>query len=146
MRVESILKIKGRDVETVRPDTSVVVTIHKLTTLGIGALVVSGNGERVDGVVSERDILRGLNKHGARLLDLTVSDVMSRQVPMCTPEDSLQSVMAEMTRSRNRHLPVTTGGTLVGIISIGDVVKHRLDDMQLETNVLRDSYRASHSG
>ncbi len=146
MRVESILKIKGRDVETVRPDTSVVVTIHKLTTLGIGALVVSGDGERVDGVVSERDILRGLNKHGARLLDLTVSDVMSRQVPVCTPEDSLQSVMAEMTRSRNRHLPVTDGDRLVGIISIGDVVKHRLDDMQLETNVLRDSYRASHSG
>ena len=144
MKVESILKIKGRNVETVRPDTSAVVAIHKLTTLGIGAVVVSGDGERVDGMVSERDIVLGLNKHGARLLDLTVSDFMSRNVPMCAPEDSLQSVMAEMTRSRNRHLPVTTDGRLVGLVSIGDVVKHRLDDMQLETNVLRDSYRARH--
>ncbi|MDQ3643123.1 MAG: CBS domain-containing protein [Actinomycetota bacterium] len=144
MKVESILKIKGRNVETVRPDTSAVVAIHKLTTLGIGAVVVSGDGERVDGMVSERDIVHGLNKHVARLLDLTVSDVMSRKVPVCAPEDSLQSVMAEMTRSRNRHLPVTTDGRLVGLVSIGDVVKHRLDDMQLETNVLRDSYRARH--
>lgn len=144
MKVESILKIKGRNVETVRPDTSAVVAIHKLTTLGIGAVVVSGDGERVDGLVSERDIVHGLNRHGARLLDLTVSDVMSRNVPVCAPDDSLQSVMAEMTRSRNRHLPVTTDGRLVGLVSIGDVVKHRLDDMQLETNVLRDSYRASH--
>ncbi len=127
-----------------RPDTSAVVAIHKLTTLGIGAVVVSGDGERVNGMVSERDIVHGLNKHGARLLDLTVSDVMSRNVPVCAPEDSLQSVMAEMTRSRNRHLPVTTDGRLVGLVSIGDVVKHRLDDMQLETNVLRDSYRARH--
>lgn len=144
MKVQSILKIKGWNVETVRPDTSAVVVIHKLTTLGIGAVVVSGDGERVDGMVSERDIVHGLNKHGARLLDLTVSDVMSRNVPVCAPEDSLQSVMAEMTRSRNRHLPVTTDGRLVGLVSIGDVVKHRLDDMQLETNVLRDSYRARH--
>lgn len=144
MKVESILKIKGRDVETVRPDTSVVVAIHKLTTLRIGALVVSGDGERVEGVVSERDIVHGLNKHGARLLDLTVRDVMSRNAPVCAPEDSLQSVMAEMTKSRNRHLPVTTDGRLVGLVSIGDVVKHRLDDMQLETSVLRDSYRARH--
>lgn len=144
MNVESILKIKGREVETVRPDTSVVVALHKLTTGGIGALVVSRDGQRIEGMVSERDVVRGLNRHGARLMDMTVGDVMSRQGPVCAPEDSLQSVMAEMTRSRNRHLPVISGGRLAGIVSIGDVVKHRLADMELETNVLRDSYRASH--
>ncbi|MDQ3641959.1 MAG: CBS domain-containing protein [Actinomycetota bacterium] len=144
MKVESILKIKGRDVETVRPDTSVVIAMHRLAVLGIGALVVSSDGERVDGVLSERDVVQGLNKHGARLLDLPVREVMSQRVPTCAPEDSLRSVMAEMTRSRNRHLPVVAGERLVGIVSIGDVVKHRLDEMQLETNVLRDSYRASH--
>lgn len=144
MNVEDILKIKGRDVDTVRPDTSMVVAIHKLTTLRIGALVVSADGQGVDGVVSERDVVQGLNKHGARLIVLAVSDVMSRQAPVCAPGDSLHSVMAEMTRSRNRHLPVVADGRLVGLISIGDVVKHRLADMQLETNVLRDSYRARH--
>ncbi len=144
MKVVDVLGAKGRSVETVLPDTSVVVVLHKLTTLNIGALVVSGDGEAVDGVVSERDIVRGLTKQGARLLELTAGDVMSRHPPVCRPNDTLQSVMTEMTRTRHRHMPVVDGGKLVGIISIGDVVKRRLADMELETSVLRDSYRATH--
>lgn len=144
MNVEDILGVKGRSVETVKPATPVAVALHKLTTLNIGALVVSADGERVDGVVSERDVVRGLNKQGARLLDLTVGDLMLRRPPVCGPHDSLQSVMAAMTRTRQRHMPVVDAGKLVGIISIGDVVKHRLADMELQTNVLRDAYRATH--
>lgn len=143
MKVDSILEVKGRAVETVRPETSLEMTVHKLSSLGFGALVVSSDGEHIEGVVSERDIVRGLSKHGTRLLDLTVRDVMSRHVPVCSPDDSLRHVMAEMTRSRQRHLPVAAAGKLVGLVSIGDVVKHRLEDMELETNVLRDAYRSS---
>jgi CBS domain-containing protein len=144
MRLDTILDIKGRHVETVRPDTSLEIAVHRLSSLGYGALVVSGDGERLDGVLSERDVVRGLAKHGGRLLDLTVADVMTKRVPVCSPDDSLQHVMAEMTRSRQRHLPVVADGRLCGVVSIGDVVKHRLQDMELETSVLRDAYRSTH--
>lgn len=143
MKVDTILEVKGRQVEKVRPDTSIDIAIHKLSSLGFGALMVSKDGVRLDGVFSERDVVRGLSKHGTRLLELTVGDVMSKRVPVVSPEDTLQHVMAEMTRSRHRHLPVVADGTLAGVVSIGDVVKHRLEEMQLETNVLRDAYRGS---
>lgn len=143
MNVESILRTKGRRVETVAPDAKVIFAVHKLTSLGIGALVVSGDGQRVEGLISERDIVWGLNRHGAQLLDLQVGDVMSKSVPVCSPQDSITSVMAEMTRSRNRHVPVVTDGRLAGLVSIGDVVKNRLEELELETSVLRDAYRVS---
>ena len=143
MNVESILRNKGRNVETIAPDAKVIFAIHKLTSLGIGALVVSSDGQRVDGVISERDIVWGLNRHGAQLLDLQVHDVMSRAVPVCSPEDSITAVMAEMTRSRHRHVPVVSNDQLAGLVSIGDVVKRRLEELELETNVLRDAYRVS---
>jgi CBS domain-containing protein len=143
MKVESILKAKGRGVETTTPDTDLRLVVHKLSSLGIGALVVSPDGRTVKGTISERDIVRGLNKHGAALLDLRASDVMSRGAPSCSPDDSLPQVMAEMTRTRHRHLPVVdANGVLCGIVSIGDVIKYRLDEMELETNVLRDAYIA----
>jgi CBS domain-containing protein len=140
MKVEGILKAKGRAVETTGPQTPVGIAIRRLTTMGIGALVVSADGKRVDGVISERDIVRALNKHGAQLLEMEVGEVMSRRVPSCSPDDSIHRVMAEMTRTRNRHLPVVSDGKLCGLVSIGDVVKYRLDEMELETNVLRDLY------
>ncbi len=143
MNVASILKAKGRKVETIKSDAAMVMAVHKLASLRIGALVVSGDGERVDGILAERDVIRGLGKHGARLMDMKVSDVMTKGVPVCSPEDSVIMVMAEMTRSRNRHLPVVDGGRLCGIISVGDVVKNRLDEMQLQAEVLRDVYIAS---
>lgn len=143
MNVESILKVKGSEVETVSPDALTVFAVHKLTTAGIGALVVSADGVRLEGVISERDVVRGLSRRGVRLLDLPVADVMTRRVPVCSPDDTLAHVMAEMTRTRHRHLPVIREGRLCGLVSIGDIVKHRLEDLELEANVLRDAYRAS---
>jgi CBS domain-containing protein len=140
MKVADVLSVKGAVVETIRPDAKVLIAVHRMRMQNVGALVVSRDGIRVDGVLSERDIVRGLTSHGADLLDMHVVAVMSRTVPTCTPEESLVSVMAKMTRTRNRHVPVVEDGRLCGIVSLGDVVKHRLEDMELETNVLRDAY------
>lgn len=144
MRVEEILRAKGRDVETIRPDAKMLMAVHRMRMQNVGSLVVSRDG-KVEGVLSERDVVRGLTRHGPDLLEMSVVAVMSRPVPVCAPEDSLVTVMGQMTRTRNRHLPVVdAGGTLCGIVSIGDVVKHRLEEMELETNVLRDAYLARH--
>ncbi len=139
MKVESILKSKGRNVQTVASEVSLVLAVHQLSSRGIGALVVSDDGRRVDGLLSEREVVRGLAKHGTGLLDLRVRDVMARDVPVCSSQDTIREVMAEMTRSRNRHLPVVDDGALAGLISIGDVVKHRLEELELEALVLRDA-------
>ena len=138
MKVESILTGKGHDVQSVVSDLSLVLAIHQLSSKGIGALVVSDDGREVLGLLSEREVVRGLAKHGAHVLDLRVRDVMAKSVPVCSPDDSIQHVMEEMTRSRYRHLPVVGPSGLCGLISIGDVVKHRLEEMELETMVLRD--------
>ena len=138
MKVESILKSKGHDVQTVVSDLSLVLAVHQLSTKGIGALVVSDDGRGVHGLLSEREVVRGLAKPGAGLLDLRVRDVMARSVPVCSSQDTIRDAMAEMTRSRNRHLPVVDDGALAGLISIGDVVKHRLEELELEAMVLRD--------
>lgn len=140
MRVLDVLNEKGAEVETIRPDAKVLIAVHRMRMQNVGALVVSRDGARVDGVLSERDIVRGLTQHGAGLLEMGVVAVMSRNVPTCAPEDSLRSVMALMTRTRNRHVPVVTDGSLCGIVSVGDCVKYRLEEMELETNVLRDAY------
>lgn len=138
MTVQNILKSKGTKVETVRPDVIVVAAVHRLVMKGIGALVVSEDGERLVGLFAERDVVRGLASHGARLMNMRVGEVMSRGVPVCSPNDTISTAMAEMTRSRNRHLPVVDNGKLCGLISVGDVVKQRLEDMELEAMVLRD--------
>ena len=144
MKVDDILRVKGRDVETIRPDAKVLMAVHRMRMQNVGALVVSRDA-RVEGVLSERDIVRGLTRHGADLLEMSVVAVMSRPVPVCSPDDSIVTVMAQMTRTRNRHVPVVDAtGELCGIVSLGDVVKHRLEDMELETNVLRDAYLARH--
>jgi len=140
MKVEDILRSKGSVVETIRPDAKVLVAVHRMRMQNVGALVVSRDGEKVDGVLSERDVVRGLTTHGAGLVEMSVVAVMSRSVPTCAPGDSLTSVMAQMTRTRNRHVPVVDDARLCGIVSVGDVVKHRLEEMELETNVLRDAY------
>ena len=140
MKVENILETKGRHVETIHPDATVLLAVHKLTMQNIGALVVSRDGERVDGVLSERDVVRGLARHGTTFLDSPVNAVMTRRPPVCAPDETLATVMSQMTRTRNRHLPVVEDGRLRGIVSIGDIVKHRLEEMELETSVLRDAY------
>ena len=145
MKVESILRTKGHQVTTIQPWSSINDAVNRL--LGpprIGALVVTGVPRGLSGLITERDIVRGLKQHGPTLLEQKVSALMSHHVPTCSPQSSLAEVMVLMTRSRFRHLPVLSDGELSGLISIGDVVRGRLDEMELETGVLRDLYAARH--
>ena len=138
MKVQAMLSAKGIEVATTLPETVISTVIRMLKLEGVGAIVVSEDGAHVVGIISERDVVRGLAEHGAELLDMQVADLMTRNVKTCSPEDDLKHLMTEMTRSRIRHLPVTEEGRLCGIVSIGDVVKTRLDELETETSVLRD--------
>jgi CBS domain-containing protein len=138
MKVSDILQIKGSDVKTVRPDTSARELSVRLHVEQIGAMVVSSDGRSVEGMVSERDLAYALAAHGSELPTLPVSRLMTKAVVVCSTEDSITHVMKLMTQRRIRHLPVKEGDHLVGIISIGDVLKHRLDELELEANVMRD--------
>lgn len=138
MNVHSMLSQKGDKVVTARPDTTVIAASRLLKLERIGSVVISSDGVRVQGILSERDIVRGLVERGAELLELPVSEIMTRTVITCSPDDDIQDVMSKMTRGRIRHLPVVEDGRLRGIISIGDVVKNRLEDLETETSVLRD--------
>jgi len=140
MKVEEILRAKGRSVETTPPTTTVAEAMGELTRLGIGALVVSSDGWDVDGVISEREIVRGFSRHGARLLEMPVVRLMSQRVPCVSPQDTLTEVMRLMTLTRHRHLPVVDNGRLCGIVSIGDMVKNRLEELEHEVTVLREAY------
>ncbi len=140
MNVDGILRAKGANVVTIRPDATVGQLVDGLREERIGAMVVSEDGRTVLGIVSERDVVRGLADRGPRILEAPVAELMTRQVFSCTPQDSVKHVMAEMTKRRIRHLPVITEGALSGIVSIGDVVKNRLEEMETETNVLREAY------
>jgi len=142
VKVENILHSKGWAVETIAPGATMAHAIHRLTSAGIGALVVSEDDEFVLGTLSERDVVWALARRGAQILDLTVEDCMTRSGPVCSPDDTIQDAMAVMTRRRFRHVPVLRNGKLCGLISLGDVVKNRLDELELETNVLRDAYIA----
>lgn len=140
MKVRDILAHKGRNIVTVRPGTSVAAVVHRLVLERVGALVVSDDGSHVLGIISERDIVRLLAERGADILatDLRVEAVMTHHVVTCGQEDGVKQAMAVMTQRRIRHLPVVEDGRMVGIISIGDVVKNRLEEVELEANVLRD--------
>ena len=146
MRVREILDAKGRGVVTVRPEASVSTVVHRLVLERIGALVVSEDGRHIAGVITESDIVRALAADGAAAAasGRRVAELMTRNVATCTPEDTVKRVMAEMTRRRVRHLPVVEDGGLAGIVSIGDVVKSRLEEVELEADVLRDAYIAAH--
>ncbi|HEX9791933.1 MAG TPA: CBS domain-containing protein [Kiloniellales bacterium] len=138
MKVRMMLSTKGGKVVTARSDTTVETAIRMLKLEGIGALVVSDDGGKILGILSERDVVRALVEHGGDLMTMPVSKLMTRAVKTCAPDANIQEVMSEMTRSRIRHLPVVENGTLCGIISIGDVVKNRLEELETETTVLRD--------
>jgi CBS domain-containing protein len=137
MNVEEILRGKGRTVTTIRPNQTIAAALAALRDRNIGALVVSEDGEGVDGIISERDVVHGLADHGSVLLSLNVADVMTRPVATCKPTDSVADLMAEMTNRLIRHLPVVHDGRLVGIVSIGDLVKNRLDEIEYEARSLR---------
>ncbi len=142
MSVREILKSKGAVVETIDGNASVLEAAERLRDETIGALVVSSDGKTVDGIFSERDVVRGLADHRDSALSMKVKDLMTTSVATCSPEDGVEKVMLEMTELRARHFPVVDDGRLVGIVSIGDVVKNRLDEVELEKKVVRDSYIA----
>lgn len=137
MNVETILRGKGRAVATIRPNETIGAAVNALISRNIGALVISEDGESVDGILSERDIVHALADHGADLLSLRIAEVMTRPVVSCDPTDSVEQLMAEMTNRRIRHFPVVQEGKLCGIVSIGDVVKNRLDEVEYEARSLR---------
>jgi CBS domain-containing protein len=138
MNVEGILKAKGSRVVTITPRETVARAVAVLAGENIGALIVSTDGQRVEGVLSERDVVHGLARDGAALLDRTVESVMTRNIYTSAPGDAVDRLMSQMTDRRIRHLPVVVDGRLRGIVSIGDVVKSRLDEIERETEALRE--------
>ena len=138
MHVKVILKDKGSAVETIQPDATIADVIDRLKSRRSGDLVVSGNGQSVGGIISERDIVNGLAEHGASLLDQRVDTLMTANVRTCPGEDTVMSVMELMTDRRIRHVPVVEAGRLNGIVSIGDAVKNRLHELENEASQLRE--------
>jgi CBS domain-containing protein len=137
MYVESILAGKGVEVATIRPEATVRDAVDLLRDRGVGALVVSRDGRTIDGIVSERDIVRCLAEQAASTLDVRIADVMTREVTTCGAKDTIEQLMWQMTKQRIRHLPVVDDeGYLAGIVSIGDVVKQRLGQLESENRAL----------
>lgn len=146
MNVAAILKSKGNQLLTAEPDTPIAVAVEQMKRETIGALLISTDGRNLLGLLSERDILHGLATHDADLVKLKVRDIMGQPEATCSPDDGLKRAMQLMTTKRARHLPVLDSHCLCGIVSIGDVVKYLLDEMDLEVNVLRDLCAASGLG
>lgn len=137
MNVAAILKGKGKAVATARPDALLNVIAEKMSAKRIGAIVVVGASGSVAGIISERDIIRAIAESGPDCLTRPVSDYMTRQVETCTEGDTLDQLMATMTAGRFRHIPVVEDGALVGIVSIGDVVKHHIAEVEMEASAMR---------
>jgi CBS domain-containing protein len=138
MRIGDLLEQKGSAVVTIDGGATVAEVIAVLARHRIGALVVSADGRHIDGIVSERDIVRHLERERKDLLDRPVRTIMSTPVHTADPADEVATVMATMTNTRIRHLPVTKDGTLVGIVSIGDVVKHTIEQLERDRKLLED--------
>lgn len=138
MRVKNILSSKGDRVVKVMSTDTVRTTLLRLKTHNFGALVVSDDGETVNGIISERDLVRAMVDQGLGLLEMEVGDLMTRDVRTCGPEDDIEDVMDTMTNGRFRHMPVVVDGRLVGVVSIGDLVKHRMRELVDETKALRE--------
>ncbi len=138
MKVSDILKDKGSTVKAIQATESIFTLAQRLKAEGVGAMVVIAPNGHLDGIISERDIANGLASHGEALPRMLVGDLMTRAVITCGPDDAISAVAKIMTQRRFRHMPVEKDGALIGLVSIGDVLKHRLDELQLETNVLRD--------
>ncbi len=143
MYVADILNAKGNDVIATGPAETVAVTARLLNDRRIGAVLVRDAKDDVVGVISERDIIRGIAVNGAGALDMEVRELMTSEVVSCKPTDTISEVMRVMTTHRFRHLPVMEDGTLKGMISIGDVVKYRLEETETEARALRDYVIAS---
>lgn len=137
MTVASILNVKGSDVATVSADVSLLEAVKLLEDKGIGALVVSSGGGAVEGIVSERDVVRALAEHGPEVLSQPIANYITREVVTCTMDERVPDLMAKMTQGRFRHMPVVEDGKLAGIVSIGDVVKQRIAEAENEAAAMR---------
>jgi CBS domain-containing protein len=138
MRIGDVLRVKGTNVITVTPDTKVQRLLEVLAEHGIGAVVVSVDGTSVDGIVSERDVVRAFARRGAAVMSEPVTEIYTAEVRTVAPDTSLDDVMRLMTEHRMRHAPVLVDGTLRGLVSIGDVVKNRMDELETERTALSD--------
>jgi CBS domain-containing protein len=143
MSVSAILQRKGSKVTTINPEATVGEAARLMTDRDIGALVVSDKWGKVVGIISERDVARGAGREGGHVLDRPVSALMVHPVLSCRPEDDVKHAMTVMTLHKVRHLPVMVGAELRGMVSVGDLVKYRLDEIETEVGVLRD-YARSH--
>ena len=137
MTVERILNQKGTHAPFISPGIKIAVAIDALEDEDVGALVVSGDGERIEGIISERDVVRGLQRFGPEVLQHTVGDLMTTDVITCTADDRVAGVMALMDAHQIRHVPVVDDGKLAGIVSIRDIIKLRLDEVQTEADAMR---------
>ena len=137
MTVRSILDTKGHDILSVEPDSKLSAAVKLLSERRIGAVLVMSGG-RIEGILSERDVVRVIGERGAAVLDEPVSSVMTRKVVCCRPIDTVAAIMEKMTAGKFRHLPVLDGERVVGLISIGDIVKWRVREYEQEQEALRD--------
>ncbi len=138
MLVSDLLEVKGFAVATIRGDATVGAAVADLVRHRVGALVVSSDGRTIDGIVSERDIVQHLSELRHQLLEEPVSSIMSTSVHVCSPVDDVERIMNLMTEHRIRHVPVVQGAFVCGIVSIGDVVKSRIGELEKDRNELMD--------
>ena len=138
MKISALLATKGASVVTIAPDASVAEAIAVLGRHNIGSLVVSRDGSVVEGIMSERDVVRALEAVGPDVVGQPVSSIMTVDVQSTSPDSSVESLMATMTDHRVRHVPVVEDGVLVGMVSIGDVVKNRMEELEQDRNALVD--------
>ena len=138
MFVRQILNDKGDDIVTIGPAAKIADVVTLMAKERIGAIVVLDEDTHIAGIVSERDITRGLAEHGVDVLSMNAENIMTVDVITCRPDDGVDKLMRKMTAGRFRHLPVLDKGKMVGIVSIGDVVKHRLEELENEANLLQE--------
>ena len=143
MNVKAILAAKGGEIICIEPTADLAAATQLLSANRIGAVLIRGAGGHIAGILSERDIVRALSQHGAAALALPIGQVMTREVTTCTEEDNVATIMERMTAGKFRHMPVVSKGHLVGLISIGDVVKLRVGEIESESDALRNYIRTA---
>jgi CBS domain-containing protein len=143
MNVKAILAAKGGEIICIEPTADLAAATQLLSANRIGAVLIRGAGGHIAGILSERDIVRALSQHGAAALALPIGQVMTREVTTCTEEDNIAIIMERMTAGKFRHMPVVSKGHLVGLISIGDVVKLRVGEIESESDALRNYIRTA---
>jgi CBS domain-containing protein len=143
MNVKAILAAKGGDIFSIEPTADLAAAAKLLSTHRIGAIIIRGAGGRLAGILSERDIVRAVSEHGVDALSVSVGQMMTRNVTTCSENDSIADLMERMTAGKFRHMPVLRDGQLIGVVSIGDVVKQRVEEIEHDADALRDYIRTA---